>query len=85
MGISILYLDRGPRFSDAAWFIGLLVSLIILVIVFIVVCFIMARKGGEYPGKIFNSILLKEDVQNISKNVFSILNEYNIISFFYIR
>ncbi|CAF1002499.1 unnamed protein product [Adineta ricciae] len=46
--VTTLGKDRGPRVHDAPWFIGLLISLIILFIVFIVVCGIMRRKGGEY-------------------------------------
>ncbi|UJR16314.1 hypothetical protein I4U23_003220 [Adineta vaga] len=52
--VTTLGKDRGPRVSDAAWFIGLLVSVIILLIVFIVVCGIMRRKGGEYTDLISN-------------------------------
>ncbi|CAF1114699.1 unnamed protein product [Rotaria sp. Silwood1] len=47
--VSTLGKDRRPRFSDAPWFIGLLISLIILVIVLIAVCALMTRKGGKYP------------------------------------
>ncbi|CAF1598127.1 unnamed protein product [Rotaria magnacalcarata] len=46
--VSTLGKDRGPRVRDASWFIGLLVSLSILVIVLIVVCGLMTQKGGQY-------------------------------------
>lgn len=52
MGISNeLVLDRGPRVTNAAWFIGLIISLIVLFITFFVVCGIMGRKGGDLESK----------------------------------
>jgi hypothetical protein len=33
--------------TTAAWFIGLIFSLVLLFIVFFVVCGLMSRKGGE--------------------------------------
>ncbi|CAF2515801.1 unnamed protein product [Rotaria sp. Silwood2] len=42
--------DRRPRDTDAPWFIGLLVALIILQIVLIAVCVLMTRKGGKYSA-----------------------------------
>ena len=52
MGISNeLFLDRGPRIVNAAWFIGLIIALIILFITLFVVCGIMRRKGGDLESK----------------------------------
>ncbi|CAF1002480.1 unnamed protein product [Adineta ricciae] len=59
--VTTLGKDRGPRVHDAPWFIGLLISLIILFIVFIVVCGIMRRKGGEYTPSISDRKTMDKD------------------------
>ncbi|CAF3850131.1 unnamed protein product, partial [Rotaria magnacalcarata] len=40
--------DRAPRVIESPWFIGIIVSVIVLIIVFAIVCGIMRRKGGKY-------------------------------------
>jgi hypothetical protein len=44
-------LDRGPHPTKSAWFIGLITAIVILFIVLGIVCGLMTRKGGKYPGK----------------------------------
>ena len=53
-------LDRAPRVITSPWFIGLIVSAIVLIIVVAIVCGIMRRKGGKYSGKfLFHHTYLK--------------------------
>ncbi|CAF4209111.1 unnamed protein product [Rotaria socialis] len=40
--------DRAPRVIESPWFIGIIISVIVLIIVFAIVCGIMRRKGGKY-------------------------------------
>ncbi|CAF1013941.1 unnamed protein product [Rotaria sordida] len=45
---SIDCLDRAPRVINSPWFIGLIIAIVVLIIVFAIVCGIMKRKGGKY-------------------------------------
>lgn len=40
--------NRAPRVIQSPWFIGLIVSLVLLLIVIAIVCGIMKRRGGKY-------------------------------------
>ncbi|CAF3998844.1 unnamed protein product, partial [Rotaria sordida] len=46
--VSTLNKDRAPRVINSPWFIGLIIAIVVLIIVFAIVCGIMKRKGGKY-------------------------------------
>ncbi|CAF4169795.1 unnamed protein product [Rotaria sp. Silwood2] len=46
--VATLSKDRAPRVINSPWFIGLIIAIIVLILVFAIVCGIMRRKGGKY-------------------------------------
>ena len=69
-------LERAPRVINSPWFIGLIVALIVLVMVFAIVCGIMRRKGGNYSGRYISLISLfihisiyKTNIRNIYRYI----------------
>ncbi|CAF1000685.1 unnamed protein product [Rotaria sordida] len=62
---SIDCLDRAPRVINSPWFIGLIIAIVVLIIVFAIVCGIMKRKGGKYSAGVDGKSTLYNSVYRI--------------------
>lgn len=72
MFICLIFLLKARTNRNVAtepWFIGMMVSIVLLIIILINVCILVRERGGKYSGKLAQHILINDLKKNSSNNV----------------